>query len=250
MKKFLKAVALATVMCMLLSVSAFAHTYQPDTDADSIAVTVNAGANEEVALLVVAAGTQLSGLEDEDIEYIGQVTANGSGVANFGTFKVKNADAKVDIYAGSTTLETATPIATNVDLKGVTGITIVEDSTITATAAGPAGEEYGFAAALTVNVPDSLTISKMIWAFLLEGESDWRYSTSIANPAGADVVSGGVQFAAAFDAFTGDKAAGTTAQAVVAKVAAIFLTTDDAEHVVGTTDNLLDDRRVVTPVED
>ncbi len=241
MKKFLKAVALATVMCMLLSVSAFAAV-TPNADTDEITLSVQAGANEQVAVLVVTTGANLANLTDAQIEYIGQETANGEGLANFGTFKVKNADAKVDIWVGSTTLSAdgaAQKLNTEaIDLEGVKKITIVtgENAKIQANQIpGEGGVKYGYAAAITVNVPEDLDpITKMVWAFKVNNA--WVYSKSVANPVGEDassVVTGSTQFAAAFDAYT-VAADGATAPIDVTDVAAIFLTgTDETD-----TDNM------------
>lgn len=231
MKNFVKVIALATVACMLLSVSAFAAV-TPAPETDQITLTVEgATKGEEVAVLVVVAGTDVKGatedtaddLTDGKIEYIGQVTAGDGNVANFGTFTVKNADAKVDIWVGSTTLSAASgavKIGENIDLKGVSKITIAEGTeAITATAEGEGGK-YGYAAAITATVPEALSIVKAIWAFKV-GE-DWKYSAPITNH-NQTATAGDVQFAAAFNAFT-ENGDGTFTEVTVSDVAVIFLT--------------------------
>jgi len=205
MKKFLKAVALATVMCMLLSVSAFAaevdgvtvNTLTETKATDSIAVEVVADKGEEVALLVVTKDASLASLTDAQIEYIGQVTANAdTGVADFGSFTVKSENPVVDIYVGSASFATARKIGSGIDLTDVKKITIVGD-VAWAAATGDAGDKSGVAAAVNLTLPEGVNVSKMIWAFTVEGEDFKKYSKFIENPT-SGTVSGSAQFAFAY----------------------------------------------------
>ena len=106
MKKFMKALAFATVMCMLLSVVAFANpaaTLDQTTDY-KFTVTVTTGSNdaEQVSLLVVKNTATLASLQNTDILYVGQA-ASADGSAVFADVVVNSANVtndKVDIYAG------------------------------------------------------------------------------------------------------------------------------------------------------
>jgi hypothetical protein len=105
MKKLMKAIAFATVMCMLLSTAAFAHTVVLDENADrTINITVTgAEEGEQVALVVVKAGTEI---EQGNILYINQTEAGASGAAFVAPIAAEGGDV-VDIYAGSVALAAA-----------------------------------------------------------------------------------------------------------------------------------------------
>lgn len=112
MKKLMKAIAFATVMCMLLSTAAFAAN--PDAVLDSetdykFDVTVTTGSAEQVALLILKNGTELEDAASGDILYINQdeaVAVNGGYAVTFEDVQVDAADVEdgmVDIYAGYAT---------------------------------------------------------------------------------------------------------------------------------------------------
>ena len=228
MKKLLKAVALATVMCMLLSTAAFASFGEATGDRDTDLVTVNvinAGANEQVVLLIVDGDVaDLASVTDAQIQFIDQKEADASGAVNFGSVAVKEADKVVDVYVGSANTNGPQKLGEDIDLSAVKNITIAEelgaDAIITTHSESANGKMPGFGVAITVNIPEGLEVSKMIWGFKLSNESFRRYSTA------QDVdphTSGAVQFAAAFDI-------GYKVEATVESVSAIFLTTDGRTH--------------------
>lgn len=102
MKKFMKAIAFVTVMCMALSTVAFAENSVPETAADkTFIVTVEeAGANEQVALMVVEAGTTVEANRDfSDPLYIDQNGADESGDTTF-TAKIARDVKAVDVFVG------------------------------------------------------------------------------------------------------------------------------------------------------
>ena len=107
MKKFMKALAFATVMCMLLSTAAFATNPAATVDQApdykfTVTVTTEADTAEQVSLLVVKSNATLATLQNSDILYVGQA-ASSSKTATFADIVVdgtKVADGKVDIYAG------------------------------------------------------------------------------------------------------------------------------------------------------
>lgn len=241
MKKFLKAVALATVMCMLLSVSAFAAVggATGNKTAKTIDITIATGATaaEEVAVLIIDSEKTLANAVETDIMYINQVTTDASGNAEIKGVKLLNDTKVVDVYIGSAKLGTAQQIGDDIDLNDVKKITIVGDEYFE-NVMGAGNVKGGVAAALTVNL-NGLTVDKMIWAFKVG--NDWKYSKSIAaSNLNGSLVDGAVQYAVALDAFNADMS-----QITVSDVAAIFLTTEakDNEHVVGTEDDLMDDKK-------
>ena len=230
MKKLLKAVALATVMCMLLSTAAFASYGEATGDRDTDLVTVNvinAGANEQVVLLIVDGDVaDLASVTDAQIQFIDQKKADASGAVNFGAVAVKEADKVVDVYVGSANTNGPQKLGDDIDLSAVKNITIAEslgeDAIITAYGnSGTDGVTKGFAAAITVTIPEGLEVSKMIWGFKLAHEDFRRYSTAqeVSNATAGDV-----QFAAAFDL------GATVDNLEVEDVSAIFLTTDGRDH--------------------
>ncbi len=227
MKKLFKAVAFVTVMCMLLSTAAFASYGEATGSKEKKLIDANVvgvGENEQVVLLIVAKDVAVANATEDDIMYIDQKQADSTGIAAFNNIAIKDTETVVDVYVGSAATGGPQLIGDNIDIADVKVITLAtgEDAIITAYANGGAGGvTKGFAAAITVNIPVGLTVSKMIWGFKLENEDFRRYSTA------QDVKSnttGEVQFAAAFDL------GATVDDLQVKSVSAIFLTTDGNEH--------------------
>ena len=240
MKKLLKAVALATVMCMLLSTAAFAAEFgsvvEPEDKTVSKVISANvvkAGANEQVVLLIVDEKvTDLAAVTEADIMYIDQQQADSEGNTTFENILIKDTETVVDVYVGSAATNGPKLIAEGVGLSDVKLITIVPESLIAVDGVGAGNVKEGFAAALTVTIPESIVIDAMIWAFdvtTAEGESR-RYSSRINKPAGEGALEGDVQFAVAFEK-------GLVGDNIVVNpetVGAIFLTgegtEDELEH--------------------
>lgn len=223
MKKLLKAVALVTVMCMLLSTAAFANYGTAEGDKESKIIAANvlgAGANEQVVLLIVNADVAVADATEAEIMYIDQKQANASGAATFDNILIKDTEQKVDIYVGSAATNGPQLIGEDIDVSDVKNITLAtgEDAIIEATATNVEGVK-GYAAAITVDVPVGLEVSKMIWGFQL---SDGRRVYSTAQNVENGNVTGAVQFAAAFKVGMTDLD--------VEGVSAIFLTTDGRDH--------------------
>ena len=227
MKKLLKAVALATVMCLLLSTAAFANYGEATGDKATKLIdanVINAGANEQVVLLIVAKDVAVADATEADIMYIDQKQANASGVATFTGIAIKDTETVVDIYVGSAATNGPQLIGNDIDIADVKVITLATelggDAIITTHSESANGKMPGFGAAITVNIPEGLTVDKMIWGFKLSNENFRRYSTAQkVDPHTA----GAVQFAAAFDI-------GYLEEQTVESVSAIFLTTDGNEH--------------------
>ena len=226
MKKLLKAVALVTVMCMLLSTAAFANYGSATGDKETKIISANvlgAGANEQVVLLIVNADVAVADATEAEIMYIDQKQADGSGAAAFSNILIKDTEQKVDIYVGSAATNGPQLIGEDIDVSDVKNITLAtgEDAIITVASESANGKMPGFGAAITVNIPEGLEVSKMIWGFKLSNEDFRRYSSVQEIENGN--VSGSVQFAAAFSI-------GYLAEATVDDVSAIFLTTDGRDH--------------------
>ena len=100
MKKLLKAVGRATVMCLLLSTAAFAEFGGSTGDKETKLIdanVVNVGANEQVVLLIVAKDVAVADATEADIMYIDQKQADASGVATFEDIAIKDTETVVDI---------------------------------------------------------------------------------------------------------------------------------------------------------
>jgi hypothetical protein len=207
---------------MLLSTAAFANYGEATGDKETKLIDANvvgAGEYEQVVLLIVAKDVAVADATEEDIMYIDQKQADADGVAAFENIAIKDTETVVDIYVGSAATNGPQLIGDDIDVADVKVITLATqlegDEIITANSMS-AGDVSGFAAAITVNIPEGLTVDKMIWGFKLSNEEGRRYSTV------QDVTSntyGAVQFAAAFDI-------GYEVEATVESVSAIFLTGD------------------------
>ena len=230
MKKLFKAVVFTVVMCMLLSTAAFAAGTGEATGNNGLiqANVANVGANEQVVILIVAnTVTDLSKATEADIMYINQAQANSAGVAVFEDIAIKDTNTVVDVYVGSGVLAEPRLVGDDIELtEEVKAITIVGSPITTYGYSGTNNATKGFAAAITVNIPNGLTVDKMIWGFTLSSDAQGVRRYSEAYTPTSTAVSGDVQYAAAFDL-------GATADVddvEVSNVSAIFLTTDGGEH--------------------
>lgn len=175
MKKFMKALALALALCMVLSVSAFAADLGAtpedgvvDSEARTVTFTVTGvPANEQVALLILADGATLATANEDNILYIDQTAATEDGASFVAT--IKEGNDKVDVYVGSATISSSAAWEVYPDLV------IAETSSITlatgenfkilapGTEEGQTGTvQYGVAIKMHLN---KINVEKMIWAF-------------------------------------------------------------------------------------
>lgn len=102
MKKTIsKALALALVFMLAVSTVAFAAaegTYEDGTAASTTIATITGVApGDEVTVLAVTKGVKLEDVEEDDIKYINQDTADSDGKA---TFELAVNAADVDVYSG------------------------------------------------------------------------------------------------------------------------------------------------------
>ena len=100
-KTISKALALALVFALAVSTVAFAAaegTYEDGTAASTTVATITGVApGDEVTVLAVTKGVKLEDVEEDDIKYINQDTADSDGKA---TFELAVNAADVDVYSG------------------------------------------------------------------------------------------------------------------------------------------------------
>lgn len=251
MKKFMKAIAFVTVMCMALSTVAFAATVEGMLDGATaelsekvLNITVTgAEKDEQVALMVVA-----STAADNDFSaplYIDQKASAGDSVGFTAVLTNATVDA-VDIYVGYSSWAagntTARKIGEDVQItEGVTEITITKvavESVTGVQAEADLGDAYAFS--FTADGPEGVYATKMVWAISYTdkaGNSDTRYSEAIDVSSyliGAGM-SGTIELGVAFS--NGSSSVVRPIEAVtIDSVDAIFLF-NDADKTVKTTDN-------------
>ncbi len=209
MKKFMKAIAFVTVMCMALSTVAFAETGAAldETVPKQVNVTVEgAGNGEQVALYIVAEG----GDTDDTPLYIDQKAANASGVASFVAPIANETVKKVEVFVGYATYANETPTlgALHVDTvaleKAITKVTVVkvaadavqggETEDLKAqeqTGAGVWGE-------FSVEAPAGVEASKMIWAIRYADKVKYSDSIDVADYHIGNMVTGSIKLGFAF----------------------------------------------------
>ena len=172
MKKFMKAVAFATVMCMLLSTVAFADAAVAEGNKLIVNVT-EAGTEDMVALYIAEAG---KGIGEAKPLYINQETAN-NGVASFEA-TISYDYESVDVYVGyAERAEDGACFIGNFELiKPVTEATVVKTPGTDVFVQGVKATEQtgaGVAATFEVVTPADVRATSMIWAIrYLEGEKE------------------------------------------------------------------------------
>lgn len=224
MKKLMKAIAFATVMCMLLSVSAFAEevvtnpkaTLDPNADYN-LTVEVTASGTEQVALLVLKAGTELSAASDTTIYYINQDAAT-EGKATFNVVLNKatlSNETKVDVYAGYASNGTNPAVsvkgvdvvnANELSIVLADGVTVIPDvdkseNELIKAAVGkvtekPEGDIGGLAYATVKfeNATAKTSVTNVGWEFITGAEKRYvHYAVE-----GFNVLEGNVQLGVAF----------------------------------------------------
>lgn len=258
MKKFMKALALALALCMVLSVSAFAIS-APDFDSvkntnHTVNFTVTGvDEGEQVALLILTQNADLSAANENTILYIDQTAATSAGAVFAAT--IDDSVTYVDVYVGSKTINADTttnpnggaweiyedlPVANTSSITLATG----ENFKILTPSADDAGTvgttttgtvQYGVAIKMHVN---NLGIDKMIWAFG-DGDGSKVYSKAITLNYEATAIEGDTWFTAAVApsivAADGEEP-GKGQLSTLATVNAIFLDKEGKEHFTDVTD--------------
>lgn len=198
MKKFMKAIAFVTVMCMALSTVAFANSVPENADADkTFVVTVTkAGSSDQVALMVVDAAK--NDYDFSDPLYIDQKGAT-NGAVEF-TAKIARDVDEVAVYVG---------YAANGENPAIKVGTVklnapITEVAITKTESGAViGSDGRLGMYATVNftaIPDGYSLNAMIWALELK-EGGYKYTKAIEGleDYGYGVLSGDTKFSAIMD---------------------------------------------------
>lgn len=211
MKNLMKAIAFATVMCMILSTAAFAATTATNsvdsaeiaTDKTVTVTVTGAGANAQVALVLVAGEvTTTSAISQSNIEYVDQQPADGSGDVTFGPITTKNEVEEVSVFVGYATAaaqyvgtvaleEEETTVSITMDVKKIVSNTRTElGEDVTAEALIGAG------AAVTFTIPEGYAAEKMIWSLTVNDPvNPKRFSAPVEI---SSALQGDVELAVAF----------------------------------------------------
>ena len=233
MKKLMKAIAFATVMCMLLSTAAFAanSVAEDSSVAKQINVRVESlESNEQVALVIVEKDLGLS----SEILYIDQKAATGT-VAEFEAPIAAEVEA-VDVYVGYASNTGDEPVHVGyVELRedAITEVTVVmsEDVILQEGIQGQEQTGAGVAATFTVKAPEGVTAKNMIWAirFTDAQGNKVKYSDpiDIARHSFGSVLDGSVRLGFAF---LNGSILNEIDSVEITKVDAIFLFTDGVEN--------------------
>ena len=231
MKKFMKAIAFITVMCLALSTVAFAANKAEVTDYEAKKVTItveNVKQGEQVAIIIAKNDTANYDFNTESILFIDQKVAPSTSVV----FEAEVTDTSVsaiDIYAGyeSNTSANAVQVGNDIPLTLETKLTLVAAEVIDdVTARGNYDEETmakvnegekGSVVWLKLNATNVAAgdLTKMFWAFHVTkhgtSETDTRYSVGdVAGLGLGTVLTGDVEIAAAFES-TGWEVTGANA---------------------------------------
>ncbi len=246
MKKFMKALALALALCMVLSVSAFAAgPVVANKDTQVVTVTVELAdetSTEQVALLIVDTAVEdsvagIAGVTEGQIYFIDQKAAT-AGVATF-TAPIAASVNTVDVYVGSSSLSTsgAVLLGDDVDIRVSKNITIAEVNLEDANDSNdknkviiqPNGNDIVQpGAAIKVNVA-GLGVQKMVWV-LKNSDSQKLYSKSVELNLNTNAVEGDVWFTGVFSSDALAKANNF----VISDVNAIFLGSDGLDYYTDT----------------
>ncbi len=243
MKKFMKAIAFATVMCLLLSTVAFAANEDVvvNTAAKKVTVTVeDVAAGEQVALVITKGDAADYTFNSTTILYVDQKAA-GSSTAVFENIAITDETVEaIDVYAGYATNAGANavkvandiPLSEEVVVVTLVNATVIDDVTAQpeydeATMGTPDEGTKGSVVYLQLNVTGVAAgeLTQMFWAFHVtkdgEAGTDTKYAAGdVAQLGLGTALQGNVEIAAAFES-TGYTVTGANA---------IFLINGDDYH--------------------
>ncbi len=219
MKKFMKAIAFATVMCLVLSTVAFAAAEITDYTTKAITVTVEGvQKGEQVAIIITKNGADFT---KENILFVDQKAA-GASTAVFNT-TITEADVEtVDVYAGfaSNSASAAVLVAADVeltteevveitvtlkDVQIVNDITEVTENDVVISSAEPDTKAALVYFKINVANAEAGDIAGMAWAFVVQNDETEVEATKYAEAdstivaALGSVLTGDVEIAAALD---------------------------------------------------
>lgn len=243
MKKFMKAIAFATVMCMLLSTAAFAA--ETDGSAEwgtgaTVEVVINAGAaNAEKQLaLIVSTAESADQIATGNIEDVQQVALdeNGSKAITLGTGDA----AEVNVFYGyagrgaAGMLELAAQSAEPGDTVIISNVEILDEAAIEELSKVDGNEivttDTDYAGVIMFEIAinaEEKTVKDMIWSIRHKGEKGVSYVK--ADKDIFSVLDGNVRYALAFS--NGNRSTGEAAiaEVEVTDLEAIVLLSDDTE---------------------
>ncbi len=209
MKKLMKAIAFATVMCMLLSTAAFATSTATMDNATTVTVKIEgADANQPLAVVVTPISvTSAAAITSADVKYIDQKTADGDGYAEF-TVDTKGENG-VNVfygYAGAPSalklVATAAQAGDVIEIVGAAEILNATDIEDLANEYGLAetDTEYGSAAVVEFDVElgEGRSVTDMFWSITYTGAEGTDYAYYRADASIFNVLEGGVKYAIAF----------------------------------------------------
>ena len=229
MKKFMKAIAFATVACMLLSTAVFAaNEVSVNSDTKTVEITVaDVQKGEQVAIIISNAQSEPYTFTTDTILFVDQKVAESTTVV----FEAEITDpsvAAIDIYAGyaSNSSASAVQVGNDIAITKETKLTLVEAEVIDDVAA-----EENFNEAIGKFDPGTKgsvvwlklyatniaagDLENMFWAFHVTNKetnvADTKYVAGDITALGlGSVLKGDVEIAAAFDS-TGYKVTGVNA---------------------------------------
>ena len=198
MKKFMKAIAFVTVMCLALSTVAFAanEDVAVDFEAKTLEITVKgAQKGEQVAIIVTNDG---AGVTEENVLFVDQKAA-GAETAVFNANVSEASGETVDIYAGYASVGEAVLVAADVSIVKeeeeepaititLADVQIVNDITEVKNEHGfviskPDAETKAAVVKFTINVADAAetdAIAGMAWVFEVKNDETQATATKYA----------------------------------------------------------------------
>lgn len=175
MKKLMKAIAFATVMCMLLSVSAFANTAAMDPNgAASVTIEIaDATKSTPIALVVAKSSVEsAAALDESNILYIDQSETDANGAVTFPNVDTKGEKA-VNVFVGYAGVDAAIKLVAEEVVLGpkdsveIKNVRLYQPDEIDDSEVGDATDvESGSGATgtATVTVDEDRKVAGIIWA--------------------------------------------------------------------------------------
>ncbi len=218
MKKFMKAIALLTGICMLISTTAFAAVEVKDFNAKTVSITVeNVTQGEQVAIIITKGDAAEYDFSTDTMLFIDQKVAPSNAVVFDGEITDESVTS-IDVYAGypSNNEAYAIKVGNDIPITAETKLTLVTaqviddvmaDEKYDAETMSKVNEEgtKGSVVWLKLNATNIAAgdLTKMFWAFHIiksNGEKDTKYTPGdVAGLGLGSVLTGDVEIAAAFE---------------------------------------------------
>ena len=209
MKKFMKAIAFATVMCMLLSTAAFAAATMNENS--TVTVNVTGAATEAPIAFVVSTAGSAAAIDSANIKDVAQINteADGSATITLGT----GGEQSVNIFYGYQGVETAQMFTAVLDVEPGDSVDVNVAEILSADAIDKytavngveipkTDNDRGSAiiATVDVNVDEGRVIKDMIWSIRYKetAEGELKFAYVKANASLFSVLDGEAQIGLAF----------------------------------------------------